>query len=49
MARVVVWADCQELTISQVVTEMGSTLSGRRQRFLALLQASEVQPIGVEH
>ncbi|MFE9205633.1 IS607 family transposase [Micromonospora sp. NPDC007230] len=49
VARVVTWATGQNLPVSQVVTEVGSALSGHRKKFLALLRDPTVTTIVVEH
>jgi predicted site-specific integrase-resolvase len=49
VARVTTWATGQSLTVSRVVTEVGSALNGRRKKFLALLRDPAVTTIVVEH
>jgi putative resolvase len=49
VARVTQWATGQNLTVSRVVTEVGSALNGRRKKFLALLRDPAVTAIVVEH
>lgn len=49
VARVTVWATGQSLTVSRVVTEIGSALNGHRRKFLALLRDPSVTTIVVEH
>ncbi len=49
VARVTAWATGQNLAVSRVVTEVGSALNGRRQKFLALLRDPAVTTIVVEH
>ncbi|MFU8854441.1 IS607 family transposase [Micromonospora sp. SL1-18] len=49
IARVVTWATGQGLSVSQVVTEVGSALNGHRKKFLALLHDPTVTTIVVEH
>jgi putative resolvase len=49
VARVTQWATGQNLTVSRVVTEVGSALNGRRKKFLALLGDPAVTAIVVEH
>ncbi|MEU4678430.1 IS607 family transposase [Micromonospora sp. NPDC023737] len=49
VARVTTWATGQHLAVSRVVTEVGSTLNGRRKKFLALLRDPAVTTIVVEH
>ncbi|MFE9654566.1 IS607 family transposase [Micromonospora sp. NPDC006431] len=49
VARVVTWATGRNLPVSQVVTEVGSALSGHRKKFLALLRDATVTTIVVEH
>jgi predicted site-specific integrase-resolvase len=49
VARVTTWATGQHLTVSRVVTEVGSALNGRRKKFLALLRDPAVTVIVVEH
>jgi predicted site-specific integrase-resolvase len=49
VARVTTWATGQHLTVSRVVTEVGSALNGRRKKFLVLLRDPAVTAIVVEH
>lgn len=49
VARVTTWATGQHLTVSRVVTEVGSALNGRRKKFLGLLRDPAVSTIVVEH
>ncbi|MGX4653913.1 IS607 family transposase [Micromonospora sp. SCSIO 07396] len=49
VARVTVWATGQKLGVDRVVTEVGSALSGRCEKFLALLRDPAVSTIVVEH
>ena len=49
VARVTTWATTQQMTVSRVVTEVGSALNGRRERFLGLLRDPAVTTIVVEH
>jgi predicted site-specific integrase-resolvase len=49
VARVTTWATGQHLTVSRVVTEVGSALDGRRKKFLGLLRDPAVSTIVVEH
>jgi predicted site-specific integrase-resolvase len=49
VARVAMWATGQHLTVSRVVTEVGSALNGRRKKFLGLLRDPAVSTIVVEH
>ena len=49
VARVTTWATGQHLTVSRVVTEVGSALNGRRKKFLVLLRDPAVSTIVVEH
>jgi predicted site-specific integrase-resolvase len=49
VARVTEWATGQGVTISRVVTEVGSALNGHRKKFLALLRDPTVTMIVVEH
>jgi len=49
VARVTAWATAQQLTVSRVVTEVGSALNGRREKFLALLRDPAVVTVVVEH
>ncbi|MBM0238470.1 recombinase family protein [Micromonospora sp. ATA32] len=38
VARVTAWATGRNMVVSRVVTEVGSALNGRRERFLGLLR-----------
>ena len=49
VARVTAWATGQGLTVSRVVTEVGSALNGHRKEFLAVLRDAAVTTIVVEH
>jgi len=49
VARVTTWATARQMTVSRVVTEVGSTLNGRRKKFLGLLRDPDVATIVVEH
>ncbi|MDG4763864.1 IS607 family transposase [Solwaraspora sp. WMMD406] len=49
VARVTVWATGQRLSVSRVVTEVGSAVDGHRTKFLALLRDPTVSTIVVEH
>ncbi|MFI7578311.1 IS607 family transposase [Micromonospora sp. NPDC049497] len=49
VARVTMWATSQQLSVSRVVTEVGSALNGHRKEFLALLGDPAVSTIVVEH
>jgi predicted site-specific integrase-resolvase len=49
VARVVAWATGQGMTVSRVVTEIGSVMNGRRKMFLGLLRDPAVSTIVVEH
>lgn len=49
VARVTAWAAGEGLAVGRVVTEIGSTLNGKRRRFLALLRDESVTVIVVEH
>ena len=49
VARVTTWATGQNLTVSRVVTEVGSALNGGCKKFLALLRDPAVTTIVVEH
>jgi predicted site-specific integrase-resolvase len=49
VARVTTWATGQHLSVSRVVTEVGSALNGHRKKFLALLRDPAVSTIVVEH
>lgn len=49
VARVTTWATGQGMSVSRVVTEVGSALNGHRRKFLALLGDPAVSTIVVEH
>jgi predicted site-specific integrase-resolvase len=49
IARVTTWATEQGLHVDQVVTEVGTALAERRERFLSLLRDPSVSTIVVEH
>lgn len=49
VARVTTWATGQGMSVSRVVTEVGSALNGHRRKFLALLADPAVTIIVVEH
>jgi putative resolvase len=49
VARVAAWVTGQDMAVSRVVTEVGSALNGRRQKFLGLLRDPNVTTIVVEH
>ncbi|WP_327011809.1 IS607 family transposase [Dactylosporangium sp. NBC_01737] len=49
VARVTAWVTGQNMVVSRVVTEVGSTLNGRRKKFLGLLRDPSVTTIVVEH
>ena len=49
VARVTAWATGEGLSVSRVVTEVGSALNSKRLRFLALLRDESVTTIVVEH
>ncbi|MBM0228364.1 IS607 family transposase [Micromonospora sp. ATA51] len=49
VARVTAWATGRNMVVSRVVTEVGSALNGRRERFLGLLRDPNVTTIVVEH
>ncbi len=49
VARVTAWAAAQGLAVGRVVTEVGSALDGKRDKFLALLRDASVAVIVVEH
>ena len=49
VARVATWATTQQMTVSRVVTEVGSARNGRREGFLGLLRDPSVSTIVVEH
>jgi predicted site-specific integrase-resolvase len=49
VARVTEWATGEGLSVSRVVTEVGSALNGKRKKFLALLRDPAVETIVVEH
>jgi len=49
VARVTCWATARQMSVSRVVTEVGSALSGRRMKFLGPLCDPDVATIVVEH
>ncbi|MEH1013320.1 IS607 family transposase [Micromonospora sp. CPCC 206060] len=49
VARVTTWATGQSLAVDRVVTEVGSALDGRCEKFLGLLRDATVTTIVVEH
>ena len=49
IARVVAWCGDQSLPVDGTVTEIGSALNGRREKFLRLLGDQAVTTIVVEH
>ena len=49
VARVTAWATGEGLSVSRVVTEVGSAVDGKRREFLALLRDESVATIVVEH
>ncbi len=49
VARVTAWATANGHTVDQVVTEVGSALNGKRQKFPGLLRDPTVTTIIVEH
>jgi putative resolvase len=49
VARVAAWVTGQDMAVSRVVTEVGSALNGRREKFLGLLRDPNVTTIVVEH
>jgi predicted site-specific integrase-resolvase len=49
VARVAVWVTGQKRAVNQVVTEVGLTLDGHRQKFLGLLRDLAVSTVVVEH
>ncbi len=49
VARVVAWATANGLSISEVVTEVGSGLNGKRRKFQRLLADQSASVIVVEH
>ena len=49
VARVTAWVTGQDLAVSRVVTEVGSALDGRREKFLGLLRDPNVTTIVLEH
>ncbi|GAB3816362.1 hypothetical protein GCM10027605_65270 [Micromonospora zhanjiangensis] len=49
VARVTPWATSRNLAVSRVVTEVGSSLNGRRKKSLGLLRDPAVSAIVVEH
>ncbi|MEV1143695.1 recombinase family protein [Micromonospora sp. NPDC049799] len=48
VARVAMWATSRQLSVSRVVTEVGSALDGHGKKFLALLRGPAVSTIVVE-
>src|SRR5882762_23165 len=49
VARVTTWVTGQNMAVSDVVTEVGSALNGRRKKFLGLLRDPSATTIVVEH
>src|SRR5258706_11363099 len=49
VARVTTWVTGQNMAVSRVVTEVGSTLNGRRKKLLGLLRDPDATTIVVEH
>ncbi|PWR16143.1 IS607 family transposase [Micromonospora sicca] len=49
VARVTAWATGRNVAVARVVTEVGSVLNGRGEKFLALLRDPAVTTIVVEH
>jgi len=49
VARIVAWATEHGYSVEQVVTEVGSALTGHRRKFLAVLRDRSVTTIIVEH
>jgi predicted site-specific integrase-resolvase len=49
VARVTAWATDQQITVDNVVVEVGAALNGHRRKFLALLRDQSVHRIVVEH
>ena len=49
VARVTAWATVEGLSVTRVVTEVGSALNGKRRKFLTLLRDESVATIVVEH
>lgn len=49
VARVTAWATAEQMSVDQVVAEVGSAFNGRRRKFLALLRDPSVSRIVVEH
>jgi predicted site-specific integrase-resolvase len=49
VARVAAWATAEHIAVDKVVTEVGSALSGRHRKFLALLRDPSIARIVVEH
>ena len=49
VGRVTAWATSQDITVDQVVAEVGSALNGHRRKFLRLLRDPGVATIIVEH
>ena len=49
VARVTEWATSHDMSVDQVVTEVGSALNGHRRKFIALLRDPSVTTVVVEH
>ncbi len=49
VTRVTAWTTAEGVSVSQVVTELGSALNGKRGKFLALLRDGSVAAIVAEH
>ena len=49
VARVSAWATANDYQVGKIVTEVGSALNGKRQKFLSLLRDQSVSTIIVEH
>ncbi|MFE9958174.1 IS607 family transposase [Micromonospora sp. NPDC005299] len=49
VARVTAWVTGRDMAVARVVTEVGSALSGRGEKFLGLLRDPAVSTIVVEH
>lgn len=49
VARVTVWATAEQISVDQVVVEVGSALNGHRRKLLALLRDPTISQIVVEH